>query len=187
MWVQASWLRSSAGLWERHPCLAPQVWQPLSPVAIHFSHSSHKWTEPLGHLAVLTIYIFHSAVVHGTHGNTCGPFWECQAEIGLSDFFQLGFHGQVQDRSGGLVVNSPSLCSNCHYNLLIQTDGCDSTRWLWLLYLWNTVTKTRTEVWCCNTTQILPTPPHLIGSGCEDGIRTCTAWRNWLLNDHFRF
>lgn len=161
MWVQASWLRSSAGLWERHPCLAPQVWQPLSPVAIHFSHSSHKWTEPLGHLAVLTIYIFHSAVVHGTHGNTCGPFWECQAEIGLSDFFQLGFHGQVQDRSGGLVVNSPSLCSNCHYNLLIQTDGGDSTcEILWLLPIF------------------FPAFPHLSGSGGVWRWDQGTAWRN---------
>lgn len=112
-------------------------------------------------------------------GTLDDPFWECQAETGLSDFFQLGFHGQGQDRSGGLVVNSPSLCSNCHYNLLIQTDGCDSTRWLWLLYLWNTVTKTSTYyILVAYYPDSSSTPTFDWFRVCEDGIRACTAWRN---------
>lgn len=185
MWVQASLDCAQVRVSGRDaPVLQHNCDRHFNP-SLHFSHSSHKLTEPLGHLTGLTIDIFHCAVIYGTHGNTCGALWECQADRPVR-FLPVRI-SWPSPRQIWANYGYSSLCSNCHYNLLIQTDGCDSTRWLWLLYLWNTVTKTRTEVWCCNTTQILPTPPHLIGSGCEDGIRTCTAWRNWLLNDHFRF
>lgn len=159
MWVQASLDCAQVRVSGRDaPVLQHNCDRHFNP-SLHFSHSSHKLTEPLGHLTGLTIDIFHCAVIYGTHGNTCGALWECQADRPVR-FLPVRI-SWPSPRQIWANYGYSSLCSNCHYNLLIQTDGGDSTcEILWLLPIF------------------FPAFPHLSGSGGVWRWDQGTAWRN---------